>query len=279
MSKTWFLPPDFTFTTDGPLRLGMVISHWSKPTSVLVEIGSGDSSAIKLPAIKSVIESNRAFNRSKLRTNSVGFLAKFQGLFSSSASTEAGKCHTTDYSKTDHEVRFFADPLLPETVEAIANLPAVQKSIQSGLFPPCAVYVVTGLRITNSSFTVTEEDSSKSALEAEGSGPPSGTVPGEIGGNMKHESGETSTDSYNTAPGIVFAYRLSVIRTQRAGVETELFTHKDAFLTGNGGKKEGLLVLVDATTEEINEDLEVEIEYDSAEIGEDEDCVFVLPKA
>ena len=279
MPKTWFLPPDFTFTTDGPLRLGMVISHWSKPASVLAEIGSGDSSAIKLPAIKSFIESNRAFNRSTSRTNSVGFLAKFQGLFSSSARTEAGKSHTTDYSETDHEVRLFADPLLPETVEAIANLPAVQKSIQSGLFPPRAVYVVTGLRITNSSFTVTEEDSSKFVLEAEGSGPPSGTIPGEIGGNMKHESGEASTDSYNTAPGIVFAYRLSVIRTRRAGVETELFMHKDAFLTGNGGKKEDPLVLVDATTEEIDEDLEVEIEYESAEIGEDEDCVFVLPKA
>jgi hypothetical protein len=279
MPGTWFLPPDFTFTTEGPLRLGMVVPHWSRPTTVLAEMGSGNSSAIALPAVKTIVERNRAFNRSKLRSDSVGLWAKFEGLASASASTEAGKSRTTDYSKTDHEIRSFVDPLMPDTVSATANLPAVQKQINSGVFGKRAVYVVTGLRIATSSFTVTEEDSSNFSVQAEGSGPPSGTIPAEVGGRIKHERGKTATDSYDTAPGIVFAYQLNVIRTRRAGVETELFSHASGFLTGEGGKKEDPLVVVDATKEEIDEDLEEEVEYDSAEIGEDETCIYLLPKA
>jgi hypothetical protein len=77
----------------------------------------------------------------------------------------------------------------------------------------------------------------------------------------------------------VFAYQLNVIRIRRAGVETELFSHASGFLTGEGGKKEDPLVVVDATKEEIDDDLEGEAEYDSADIGEDEIYIYLLPKA
>ncbi|EUC41825.1 hypothetical protein COCMIDRAFT_40034 [Bipolaris oryzae ATCC 44560] len=238
MPGTWFLPSDFTFTTEGPLRLGMVIPHWSRPTTVLAEMGSGNNSAVTLPTIKITVERNRAFNRSKSRSDSVGMWAKFEGLASVLANTETGKSRITDY-----------------------------------------MYVVTGLRIATSSFTVTEEDSSNFSIEAEGSGPASGTTPVEVGGKIKHQSGKTAMNSYDTAPGIVFAYQLNVIRTRRAGVETELFSHKSSFLTGEGGKKEDPLVIVDATKEEIDEDLEEDVEYDSAEVGEDETCIYLLPKS
>jgi hypothetical protein len=279
MPGTWFLPADFTFTSEGPLRLGMVISHWSRPTTVLAEMGSGNSNTVALPAIKTIVEPNRAFNRSKSRSESVGLWAKLEGLASVSVSTEAGKSLTTDYSKTDHEIQSFVDPLMPDTVSAIANLPAVQNYIKAGVFGKRAVYVVIGLRIATSSFTVTKEDSSNFSVETEGSGPTPGTIPAEVGFIIKHESGKTATDSYDTAPGIVFAYRLNVIRTRRAGVETELFSHASGFLTGEGGKIEDPLVVVDATKEEIDEDLEEEVEYDSAEIGESETYIYILPKA
>jgi hypothetical protein len=35
------------------------------------------------------------------------------------------------------------------------------------------------------------------------------------------------------------------------------------------------LILVEATKDEIDEDLEEEVEYESAEIGEDELCVYL----
>ena len=278
MPGTWFLPPDFTFTTDGPLRLGMVLPHWSKPTTVLAAVGSGPASEITLPAPHIIVEPNHAHNRSKSRSVSLGLWSKFAGIASASESITVEKGTSDDYSATDHEVRTFADPLTPETVTAITNLPAVRAQIDSGMFGKRAVYIVSGLRIATSSFTVTEEATSNFTVEAEASGPPAGTVPAEVGGSVRHEGQKSVTDSYDTAPGIVFAYQLNVIRTRRAGVETELFSYKSAFLTGPGGKKEEPVIVVEATKEEIAEDLEEEVDYESAEVGEDEFCVYLVSK-
>lgn len=275
MPRTWFLLPDFTFTADGPLRLGMVIPHWSQPTTILAAVGSGTASEIKLPSPKTIVEPNHTHNHSKSRSDSLSMWFKFGGITSTSASTDFGKSNSIDYGKTDHEIRFFSDPLMPETVTAIANLPAVRAQMDSGMFGKRAVYIVSGLRIATSSFTVTKENSSNFTVEAEGSGPPTGTVPAEVGVKVKHDGQKNVTDSYDTAPWIVFAYRLNVIRTRRAGLETELFSHKSAFLTGVGGRKEDPLIVVEATKSEIDEDLEEEVEYESAEIGEDEVCIYL----
>jgi len=278
MPGTWFLPQDFTFTAEGPLRLGQVLPHWSKPTTVLAAIGSGAAQDIELPGIKKLVESNHEHHQSTSRSDSLSMWAKFEGIASASTNTDIGKTHSIDYSKTDHEIQSFADPLLPDKVTAIANIPSVRKHINSGMFGKQPVYVVSGLRIATSSFTVTKKNSSNSSVGAEGSGPPPGTIPAEVGAKAKHENQETVTDSYDTAPGIVFAYQMYVIRTYRAGSETELFAGKSGFLTGESGEEEKPLVLVEATKEEIDEDLEEEVEYESVEIGDDELCIFLPPK-
>ncbi|KAM3081807.1 hypothetical protein ACMFMG_005251 [Clarireedia jacksonii] len=271
MPGTWFLPPDFTFTPEGPLRLGMVIPHWSKPTTVLAAVGSGTASEIMLPNTKTLVELNHAHNRSKSRSDSLSLWAKFDSVVSASTNTDIGKSYSTDYSKMDHEIRTFSDPLMPDVVAAIANIPEVKAQINSSMFGKRPVYVVSGLRIATSSFTVTKGDSSNFFIEVEGSGPPTGTVPAE------HDSQKKITDSYDTATGIVFAYRLNIIRTYRAVTETELFSHKSGFLTGPGGRKEEPLVIVDATKEEIDEDLDEEVEYEIAEIGDEEICIYLPP--
>ena len=99
----------------------------------------------------------------------------------------------------------------------------------------------------------TKKESSNFTIGAEGSGPPSGTTSIEVGGEAKHDNWERFTDSYDTAAGIVFAYQMYVIRTHRAGSETELFTHESRFLTGESIEEEPL-ILVDATKEEIDKD-------------------------
>ncbi|KID98433.1 hypothetical protein MAJ_05616, partial [Metarhizium majus ARSEF 297] len=278
MPATWFLLPDFTFTADGPLRLGMVIPHWSRPTTVLADVASGAASDIKLPALKTIIEPNHTHSRSRSRSDNFSLWSKFEGLASASAGAGVGRNNSVDYGRTDHEVRTFRDPLMPETVAAIANLPAVRAQIDSGVFGKRPVYIVSGLRIATSSFTVARGQGSDFTMEAAGSGPPAGTIPAEVGGRMKHEGLAKLTDSYDTASGVVFAYRLCVIRTRRAGVETDMFSHKSAFL-GGAGEKEGVpLILVEATKDEIDGDLEEEVEYESAEIGEDELCISVSRK-
>ena len=278
MAGTWFLPQDFSFTAEGPLRLGQVLSHWSKPTTVLAAIGSDAAKDIALPTTKTLVEPNHTHYQSKSRSDSLSLWAKFEGIASALANTDIGKKHSIDYSKTDHEIWSFAEPLLPDKVTAIANIPTVRKHISSGMFGKRPVYVVSGLRIATSSFTVTKKESSNFTIRAEDSGPPSSTTLIEVGGKVNHETRERVTDSYDTAPGIVFAYEVYVIRTHRAGSETELFTHESGFLTGESGKEEEPLVLVDATKEEIDADLDNEVEYESVQIGHDLLCIYLPPK-
>ncbi|KAI1132235.1 hypothetical protein F5Y10DRAFT_7703 [Nemania abortiva] len=275
MASTWFLLPDFTFTVDGPLRLGTVIPHWSKPTTVLATVGRGATGEIELPPQTTIVEPNHSHSRSQSRSSGISVWFTFEGLASALAGGDSGKNDNISYSETDHEIHSFKDPLTPEMVTAIANLPAVRAHIDSGMFGKRPVYIVSGLRIATSSFTVMKERGSNFAVEAEASGPPAGTLPVEIGGNVRHENQKTITDSYHTAPGIVFAYRLHAIRTRRAGLETELFSHKSAFLTGATGEAQEPLILAEVTQDEIDEDLEEEVEYESVNIGENEMCIYL----
>jgi outer membrane receptor for ferrienterochelin and colicin len=96
--------------------------------------------------------------------------------------------------------------------------------MDSGVFGKRAVYIVSGVRIAKTLFTVTKETGASYGIELSGSGP---LIPGpvliELGASLAHNREKTVTDTYDTAPGIVFAYRVHVIRYKRAGVETELF--------------------------------------------------------
>lgn len=146
------------------------------------------------------------------------------------------------------------------------------------MFSKQPMYVVLGLRITTSSFTVTKKESSNYTIKTEGSSLTLGTTLSELGGKAKHDSRERVTDSYDTAPRIMFAYQMYVIRTYRARSKTELFTHESRFLTSKGGEKEEPLVLMDATKEEIDEDLDEYVEYESMQIGDDELCIYLLTR-
>jgi hypothetical protein len=273
MPATWFLAPDFTFTADGPLRLGMVLPHWSQPTTVLADLCSNTISEVSLPNVTKIIEKNHAYDRNQSRSNGFDVWSKFEGFASASVSTDLGRDTSVNYSQADHEIRSFSDPLMPDTVAAIANIPAVRSQIDSGIFGKRAVYVVTGLRIATTSFKVMKSTGSNSAIEVGGSGPLATMVPAEIGGRVRHDSQAAVTDSYDTAPGIVFAYRLNIIRPRRSSLETGLFSHKSAFLASPQDRKEEPLVVVEATANEIEQDLEEEVYYDILSFGENELCL------
>jgi hypothetical protein len=273
MPATWFLAPDFTFTTDGPLRLGMVLPHWSQPTTVLADLCSSTIGEFNLPNVTTIVERNKAYDRNQSRSNGFDVWSKFEGFASASISTDYGKDISINYGITDHEIRLFSDPLMPETVAAIANIPAVRAQIESGMFGRRAIYVVTGLRIAMTSFRVTKSTGSNFAIELGGSGPLATVTPAELGGRVRHDRKTAITDSYDTAPGIVFAYRLNIIRPRRASLETGLFSHKSAFLTGTNGRNEEALVVAEATANEIEQDLEEEVRYDILTLGDDQLCL------
>jgi hypothetical protein len=271
---TWFLPPDFTFAADGPLQLGTVITHPKKPTLVLTALSSSDS-GIMLPKTSILTETNHAHDKSHAQSNGFGSWMQFFAVASASVNTDVGSSASLSYSAVDHEIRSFAEPLTAETALKITALPVVQQHMARGMFGKRAVYVVSGVRIAKTSFTVKKETGTNHTVDLTGSGPPiPGPVPLELGASVAHHQEKSVTDSYETAPGIVFAYRVHVIRYKRAGVETELFQSKGAFMTGSGrADDEESPVVVEGTKEELEEDLEEENDYTETSIGDDDVCI------
>ncbi|RMZ91634.1 hypothetical protein DV736_g1131, partial [Chaetothyriales sp. CBS 134916] len=261
----------FTFAADGPLQLGTVIAHPKKPTLVLATLSSPDS-GITLPKTSILTETNHAHDKSHARSNGFSSWIQFFAVASASVKTDVGSSASLSYGAVDHEIRSFAEPLTAETALKITALPAVQQQMSSGMFGKRAVYVVSGIRIAKTPFTVKKETGANHTVELSGSGPPiPGPVPLELGASVAHHQEKTVTDSYETAPGIVFAYRVHVIRYKRAGVETELFQSKGAFMTGSGRPDdEEPAVVVEGTKEELDEDLEEENDYTEILIGDND---------
>lgn len=270
MPGTWFLPPDFTFNADGPLRLGMVLPHWSKPDMVLADLKVAQKDNINLPDISIAEEPNHAHGRSRSISNGLSLRSKIGGIGSASTDVEISRGVNITFSEANHKIYTFCDPLTTETVTEIANLPKVRAQIDSGMFSKRSVYIVTGLRIATTSFTVTKELSSGLSLEVAGSGPPAAAVPVEVGANLHHNRHKGTTSCYETAPGTLFAYRLHVMRTRRRGVEEALFSHKSAFMAGADGERGERMMIVEATQAEIDLDLEEDVDYTTVELFDNE---------
>ncbi|KAL8417660.1 hypothetical protein RB594_001349 [Gaeumannomyces avenae] len=256
-SNTWFLPPDFTFLPDGAIALGRLIPDPRRPTETLASLGpQSEHPTIAIPEAKSLVERGRVFSANKKRSFGFELLAKFLELASANGKTDMSWSRNKSFSAVDHEVRTLDGVFAPETLRAIARLDEVKRHMDSGRFGKRWVYIITGLRVAVDSFTVTDEKHFKASGSAAGSGlVPAGRTPLGLRGELSGAREDTSDRSYQTAPGIVFAYRLHVIRPKGDGdAEGGVFSDRIAFLTGGAEDSDGdedeemELVAVDAET-------------------------------
>lgn len=133
------------------------------------------------------------------------------------------------------------------------------------------MYVVSGLRIAISSSTVTREVGTSVQAQVSAGGPV-GTVPVGVGGGVSTSVDKVKRDSYDTAPGIVFAYRLHVIRSEgRTHAEAEILSHRTAFLTGEGDDAE-LMEVAEVTAGVLADDPEEQVDAREENMGEGECC-------
>ncbi|KAL8370605.1 hypothetical protein RB595_000803 [Gaeumannomyces hyphopodioides] len=276
---TWFLPPDFTFKPEGKLSLGMVIGHPKDPTDVLAMPGS-ETPPIPLPEEDRFVEPKHV--HSDEAENALGFnlLARFADLISGSASLAKRRHNATQYGEVDHEVRTFKTPFADATLRAVVRLPRVRQHIDSSLFGTRPVYIVSGLRVTTSSFAVTRLAEADMTAGVSASAPvPAGPVPVEVGGGVSGAANGTRSDSYETAPGIVFAYQLYAIRPVGDGdkgfAQARVFASRDAFMTGDGdeeGRVERMEV-VPVTEEVLQADEDEPVPFTAEDLGNDHFCI------
>ncbi|KLU83938.1 hypothetical protein MAPG_02987 [Magnaporthiopsis poae ATCC 64411] len=271
-SKTWFLPPDFTFLPDVVISLGRVIPEPRRPTAILASLGpQSENPTIPLPEVKTIVENNRAFPAETSRSFGFELLAKFIELASANGKTDVSWSASKSYSAVRHEVRTLDGAFTPAALRAITQLDEVKEHMRSGRFGKRCAYIISGIRVALDSIAVTDNRRRKLVGSVGGSGPtPAGAVPTELEVSISGSNESKEGRSFGTAPGIVFAYRLHVIRPKRGGVEAELFSDRTAFLTGEPGddeeeeEEEMELVAVDATV--ARQDLDVEVDaFDEGE--------------
>ncbi|KAH6614622.1 hypothetical protein B0J18DRAFT_374141 [Chaetomium sp. MPI-SDFR-AT-0129] len=275
-SKTWFLPPDFTFLPDGQIALGSVIPDPRRPTATLASLA--DHPTIALPKSKSIIEKNRSFTSEKSRSFGLELFAKFLNIASANGKTDVSWYKNKSFSAVDHEVRAYNGAFSPEALKAIMRLDAVKKHIDSGRFGQRHVYIISGLRVAQQSFTVTYEQGKKTEGALGGSGSvPAGTVPVALGGNVSGSRKDKRTDGYETEPGIVFAYRLHVIRPRDADAEGELFSDRTAFFTGEAEEEGEEMEVAGVNGAVLRGDLDVDPDgYEEKRIVEGDDESYII---
>lgn len=156
--------------------------------------------------------------------------------------------------------------------------PSVRKHMDGGLWGKQPVYIVSGLRITKTGMSVTSGQSTTNGGRIGGSGPvPAGVMPVELGVDLQGETRRDKVHSYETAPGIIFAYRLNVIRQRRdRDMESEIFSLKTAFMTGGIEKEEEEeMEMADIDMLELKDDLEDEDElFSEHSVGNTDVCIY-----
>lgn len=265
----WFLAPDFTSRKDGAIRLGTVLEHPLRPMSILASQHNGLPEKIDLPPRGSIIERNHEHTRGSDVSFGMKLWAAFLEVITASAESSVDLSRNRNFGKVDHEVWTFDHELSDKCLKEITAVPKIQKYMDSGFLSRKPVYIITGVRITNTSFTVSEQSNTTVSAQASASGgDPTGTVPITIGGEGNARHTNAADDSYETAPGIVFAYRVHIIRTKGDGDVTEdLFSHKKAFMTGTSGPQ---IECLEVDPQVLRQDPDEPLEIHEHSIGDDE---------
>lgn len=234
--KTWFLPPDFTFLENGLLRLGTVIPSPRNPSLILLDPDTYATTTppIDLPTIQTSVQKSQSHSNDKSRSFGGELWSNFLALASASVNADFERINGVEYGTVDHEVVSFSRPITNEALATIIAQPSVQDHMTSGLFGRSQpVYIISGLRITMAPMSVSTSKGSTRSAGISGSAPIPSGVPVELGAGIHGGLEEDQKHSYETAARIIFAYRVNVIREKRqAGPESQIFSHRTAFMTG-----------------------------------------------
>lgn len=280
---TWFLPPDLTYLPTGELSLGTVITHPSRPTLALAApTPELKYNGVPLPCVVSLPETDHTHSRGSGSSTGLSLFANLIDLVSATFKVDTSRYKTKVLTSAVHEVRVFDQALSDEVLKEILSLEKVKRHMDRGRRRwgrAGNVYIISGLRVATGGVQVTESFGRTTEVGLEASAPvPAGPVPLEVGAGVSGGRERNREDGYKTAPGVVFAFRVHVIREKRdGGAEAEVFSHRAAFMSGEGEEEGGkeMECMCDIGTEVLDEDLQVEREYEEYTVGQDKFALFV----
>ena len=178
-------------------------------------------------------------------------------------------------------MRVFNGVLSDEVLREVVGLEKVKRYMDRGRRRwgrASCVYIISGLRVATEGVEVTESVERKTEGGVEASVPvPAGLVPLEVGGGVSGGREKKREDGYKSAPGVVFAFRVHVVRERRdKSLEAEVFSHRTAFMSGEGeeDKEREMECVYDVGGEVLDGDLDVESEFEEFVVGEEKFVVF-----
>ncbi|KAK4077921.1 uncharacterized protein Triagg1_3615 [Trichoderma aggressivum f. europaeum] len=279
--RVWFFSPGFNFLPDGEISLGSIIAHPDRPTLSLASLDSASHPEIALPKINTMTESDHHHSQSQSTSLIAQAFSKFADLAQTHGNANISHFTNTAYGSSDFETRVFGSRMSDDTLKAVVGLDRVRKYIDGAMFRKRPVYIISGLRIAKDSFQVTSGSGLANSASV-GISISTATDPFSLsgGGDVAVNREQGKNDSYKTAPGVVFAYRLHVIRTKRDGdIETELFSHRTAFLTGEGEDEdsEEEWEQTEVSKNVLLSDMEIDPDFDEYTLGEEgEECCIAF---
>lgn len=275
MAKTWFLfpGPDFIFKPDGPLRLGTIIEHPKNPTKILLQATS--CQGLELPRVTTINETNHSHSRTLDRSFGANIFARFFGNASAFLSVDSERDHSLSFGTVDHEVQQFADMISESCLKKLVSESSVRSHLDSGVFGKRPLYIVTGLRVTQQPMSVTKTAFISKGGAAAGSGNVvGGPNPVEGGGGIHCTAGTRIVDSYEAPAGVIFAYRVHIIREKRDRASGGgIFSSKAAFMSSTFRENEMELEAVEVSPEVLKDDIEEDVDFDEYVMDEEGYCV------
>ncbi|PYI02929.1 hypothetical protein BO78DRAFT_400188 [Aspergillus sclerotiicarbonarius CBS 121057] len=242
----WFLTHDFDTRKDGPIQLGTVLEKPVRPKDILASPGNGLPDDLVLPSKRSFIEGyhTHEYTRGQKAPEGIRVWNAFLDMMRDGTEEELIVDIKRGFGKVDHEVWTFDGELDDQCLKDILLVPKVKAYMKS---IGKSVFVVTSLRITNtplilgmrSNPDVSDQASAPAneptasvpnTAEAEGdaqptdTAEPTATVPNTAEAEGDAQPTDTAEPSYGMCglpPGIVFAFRVHIIRDHGSDIECE----------------------------------------------------------
>jgi hypothetical protein len=238
---TWFKLHDFSVTaTDLPL--GTIVENWRDPSTAIFVPGDTEEPAIKWPAEHPIVtEQQHSWHDSSNRSSAVNILLTFFKAASANTDVQSERHRKLRLGKVDLKIKKFVGvrPFSDDALKTIVSQKKVNNYINSGPFAKKDIYIITALRLADTSFEVGMESGSTNHTNVSGSvEAPKAPVKTEVSHNSN--TSKSADHSYKTAKGegvgdgVVFAYQMHVIREKRGAPAAQLFANKKGFMTSGG---------------------------------------------
>ncbi|KAK4079748.1 hypothetical protein Trihar35433_853 [Trichoderma harzianum] len=246
---TYLLAPNWTYRPNGPIALGNIIVDPFRPQYAI------SKPTKPLPETETATENNWIFETEKIRSVNVSIWTRLFNQLSLKLGPNRQKAESVKIVMKSLETTYFKDVPSMQDIQAIAKEEIVRSFLNADGLLRSPVYMVTGLKVAKG-FQLTHRGSSGRGLSAEITESVAPDM--SVGGNANIEIATATSNGFEAADDIIFAYQLLIIKPKGWGPKVTFklddYRHKAA-------------MLVDSSTDEAEEG-EIEIEYGGATVDE-----------